>query len=45
VRETLGICGRAYILVAGRVLEHGDRDAIASSEAARAAYLGEHFRL
>ncbi len=45
VRETLGICSRAYILVQGRVLEHGDRDAIATSEAARAAYLGDQFRL
>lgn len=45
VRETLGICTRAYILVSGRVIEHGSRDAIAASESARAAYLGERFRL
>ena len=45
VRETLGICGRAYILVQGRVLEHGDREAIAHSQAARDAYLGDQFRL
>lgn len=45
VRETLGICTRAYILVAGRVLEHGDREQIASSESARAVYLGEGFQL
>jgi lipopolysaccharide export system ATP-binding protein len=45
VRETLGICTRAYILVAGRVLEHGSREAIAGSESARAKYLGEGFRL
>jgi lipopolysaccharide export system ATP-binding protein len=45
VRETLGICSRAYILVAGRVLEHGSRDQIAASESARSVYLGEHFRL
>ncbi|MCC7384459.1 MAG: LPS export ABC transporter ATP-binding protein [Deltaproteobacteria bacterium] len=45
VRETLGICTRAYILVAGRVLEHGAREEIAESARAREAYLGERFRL
>lgn len=45
VRETLGICSRAYILVQGRVLEHGTREQIASSAHARSAYLGERFRL
>ena len=45
VRETLGICTRAYILVQGRVLEHGTREQIAASEHARSAYLGEQFRL
>jgi len=45
VRETLSICTRAYILVAGRVLEHGDGAHIAASERARAAYLGERFTL
>lgn len=45
VRETLGICTRAYILVQGRVVEHGDREQIASSAKAKSAYLGETFRL
>ncbi|MBK6686773.1 MAG: LPS export ABC transporter ATP-binding protein [Deltaproteobacteria bacterium] len=45
VRETLGICTRAYILAHGRVLEHGTKDEIAHSQAARTAYLGEHFQL
>ena len=45
VRETLGICGRAYVIAAGRVLEHGDRERISQSERARAAYLGQGFRL
>lgn len=44
-RETLSICTRAYILDAGRVVEHGTREGIASSERARAAYLGDRFRL
>jgi lipopolysaccharide export system ATP-binding protein len=45
VRETLGICSRAYILVAGRVLLHGTKEEIAASEAARSMYLGERFSL
>lgn len=45
VRETLSICTRAYILVAGRVIEAGDRDAIARSEQAKKMYLGDDFRL
>jgi lipopolysaccharide export system ATP-binding protein len=45
VREALGICDRAYILSAGRILEEGTPARIASSERARAVYLGEKFRL
>jgi lipopolysaccharide export system ATP-binding protein len=45
VRETLSICARAYILVAGKVLEHGSRESLARSERARAVYLGERFSL
>lgn len=45
VRETLGICDRAYILSQGVVLEAGDREAIASSKKAREIYLGEQFTL
>ncbi|MCZ7585296.1 MAG: LPS export ABC transporter ATP-binding protein [Deltaproteobacteria bacterium] len=45
VRETLGICDRAYIIHQGRVLEHGDPAAIAASKKAREIYLGEKFRL
>jgi lipopolysaccharide export system ATP-binding protein len=45
VRETLGICTRAYILVEGRVLEHGTREQIAASTEARNLYLGERFQL
>jgi lipopolysaccharide export system ATP-binding protein len=45
VRETLGICTRAYILVSGRVLEHGTREQIAASESAKSVYLGERFTL
>jgi lipopolysaccharide export system ATP-binding protein len=45
VREALGICDRAYILVAGRILEEGTPTEIAASERARAVYLGERFKL
>jgi lipopolysaccharide export system ATP-binding protein len=45
VRETLGVCDRAYILSEGRILEEGPPAAIAASERARRFYLGEKFRL
>ena len=45
VRETLGICDRAYILNEGLVVEEGSPERIASSPRARKLYLGEGFRL
>lgn len=45
VRETLGICDRAYILVDGKVLEEGAPEDIASSERAQRYYLGDDFVL
>ena len=45
VRETLGICDRAYIINEGQVLASGTPDAIVSDESVRRVYLGEHFRL
>mgnify|MGYP001241442122 CR=1 FL=1 len=45
VRETLGICDRAYILNDGTVLEEGTPEQIANSQRARELYLGEHFTL
>jgi lipopolysaccharide export system ATP-binding protein len=45
VRETLGICDRAYILNDGAVLEEGVPARIAASQKAREIYLGEKFRL
>lgn len=44
VRETLGICDRAYIVNEGSVLEEGTPEKIAASPAARKFYLGEGFR-
>jgi lipopolysaccharide export system ATP-binding protein len=45
VRETLGICDRAYIVNEGTVLEEGTPMQIAESPRARQIYLGESFRL
>jgi lipopolysaccharide export system ATP-binding protein len=45
VRETLGICDRAYILNAGSILEEGTPEVIATSKRARELYLGEGFSL
>ena len=45
VRETLGICDRAYILVDGKVLEEGTPQSIAASPNARRYYLGDNFAL
>ena len=45
VRETLGICDRAYIINEGLVLEEGSPEKIATSPNARKVYLGEGFRL
>jgi lipopolysaccharide export system ATP-binding protein len=45
VRETLGICDRAYIISEGRVLASGRPTEIIANEKVRQVYLGEHFRL
>lgn len=45
VRETLGICNRAYIINEGRVLTAGTPDTLIQDENARKVYLGENFRL
>lgn len=45
VRETLGICDRAYILNEGVVLEEGTPAKITASSRARTVYLGENFSL
>jgi lipopolysaccharide export system ATP-binding protein len=45
VRETLGICDRAYIINAGSVMAEGKPDEIIYNEGVRKVYLGEHFRL
>lgn len=45
VRETLGICSRAYILNEGAIIAQGQPDEILSNQHVREVYLGENFRL
>ena len=45
VRETLGICGRAYILSEGLMIAQGSPDEILSDQQVRKVYLGENFSL
>lgn len=45
VRETLGICERAYIMSEGQVIAQGSPESILANEQVREVYLGEHFRL
>jgi lipopolysaccharide export system ATP-binding protein len=45
VRETLGICNRAYILAGGRVIAEGTAGDIVRNKEVRQVYLGEHFSL
>ena len=45
VRETLGICHRAYIISEGRVLAEGTPEQIVENPDVRKVYLGEHFRM
>jgi len=45
VRETLGICGHAYILNNGALMAAGTPDEILSNQSVRDVYLGESFSL
>jgi len=45
VRETLGICERAYIVSEGKVLAEGAPEEILQHEEVREVYLGHHFQL
>jgi lipopolysaccharide export system ATP-binding protein len=45
VRETLGICDRAYIISNGSVLAEGTPADIIDNAEVRKVYLGEHFRM
>jgi lipopolysaccharide export system ATP-binding protein len=45
VRETLGVCDKAYIMVDGQVIESGPPESIVCSEEVCRSYLGDDFRL
>ena len=45
VRETLGICHRAYILSDGKIIAEGQPDEILNNDQVREVYLGRDFRL
>ena len=45
VRETLGICDRAYIISEGKVLSTGKPEEIINDASVRKVYLGEHFKM
>ena len=45
VRETLGICGRAYIVSGGGVIAEGTADEILANQQVREVYLGQDFKL
>jgi len=45
VRETLGICTRAYILSDGKIIAQGQPEEILSNQEVREVYLGRDFRL
>ena len=45
VRETLGICGRAYILNDGSLIASGSPDDILNNQHVREVYLGQEFKL
>jgi lipopolysaccharide export system ATP-binding protein len=45
VRETLGICDRAYILSHGKLIAEGTPDEVLANEEVRTVYLGENFKI
>ncbi|HET6993831.1 MAG TPA: LPS export ABC transporter ATP-binding protein [Chitinophagaceae bacterium] len=45
VTETLSICDRAYLLIEGKIFEHGTAEELAANEQVRKLYLGRNFEL
>jgi len=45
VRETLGICDRAYVMGEGKILAEGNSEQILENKVVRNIYLGEDFKL
>lgn len=45
VNETLSICDRAYLLIEGKIFQHGTAEELAENEQVRSLYLGTNFIL
>jgi len=45
VNETLSICDRAYLLIDGKIFQHGSAEELAANEQVRRLYLGTNFEL
>ncbi len=45
VNETLSICDRAYLLIEGKIYQHGTAEELANNEEVRRLYLGRNFEL
>jgi lipopolysaccharide export system ATP-binding protein len=45
VRETLGVCGRAYIVNQGTVIASGSAEQVLANPRVREVYLGEKFQM
>jgi lipopolysaccharide export system ATP-binding protein len=45
VNETLSICDRAYLLIDGKIFQHGTAEELADDEQVRRLYLGRNFEL
>ncbi len=45
VRETLGICDRAYVLSGGEIISEGSPDDVLNNQKVREIYLGDNFQL
>ena len=45
VRETLGVCSRAYIVNQGTVIASGTAEEVLANPQVREVYLGQSFRL
>ncbi len=45
VNETLSICDRAYLLIDGRIFQHGTAEELAANEQVKRLYLGTNFEL
>ncbi len=45
VNETLSICDRAYLLIEGKIYQHGTAEELANNEEVKRLYLGRNFEL